>query len=316
LGTNSITLTDHHGTATTYTTTATTTYFEGSTAGVVGDLVVGQKVSLALSTTTPQTVTKVTICLVRVFGSVTAVAGDFITVAGSNSTTYAVTVSGSTTYTSGGAASTLASVVVGAKISAAGLAGTAANSLNASSVKIWAPEVQTHARGTVSALGTNSITLKDRHGNTTTYTTTGTTTYFEGSTAGVVGDLAVGENVSLALTSTTPQTVTKVTICLEHVFGTVTAVAGSVITLAGFNNTTYAVTVSGTTTYTTGGAASTIAAVVVGSKIIAEGLPGTAADSLNANTVNILAAFNHGGGHGQHDGGGQGHGKSFGHNRH
>jgi len=60
-------------------------------------------------------------------------------------------------------------------------------------------------------LGTNSITLKDHQGTSTTYTTTATTTYFEGSTAGVVGDLAVGEQVSLALTSTTPQTVTKVT---------------------------------------------------------------------------------------------------------
>jgi len=50
----------------------------------------------------------------------------------------------------------------------------------------------------------------------------------------VVGDLAVGEQVSLALTSTTPQTVTKVTICLERVFGSVTAVAGNVITLSSF----------------------------------------------------------------------------------
>jgi len=57
----------------------------------------------------------------------------------------------------------------------------------------------------VTALGTNSITLKDHQGTSTTYTTTATTTYFEGSTAGVVGDLAVGEQVSLALTSTTPR---------------------------------------------------------------------------------------------------------------
>jgi len=96
----------------------------------------------------------------------------------------------------------------------------------------------------VTALGTNSITLKDHQGTSTTYTTTATTTYFEGSTAGVVGDLAVGEQVSLALTSTTPQTVTKVTICLERVFGSVTAVAGNVITLSSFHSTTITVNVS------------------------------------------------------------------------
>jgi hypothetical protein len=93
-----------------------------------------------------------------------------------------------------------------------------------------------------------------------------------------------------------------------------------VITVAGSNNTTWTVTVSGTTTYTSGGAASTLAAVVDGVKIIAAGLPGTATDSLNASAVNILAAFDHGQSSGHSDGGGQGsghgHGKSFGHSRH
>ncbi len=145
-----------------------------------------------------------------------------------------------------------------------------------------------NASGTVSALGTNSITLKGRHGTTTTYTTVpGTTTYFEGKTAGVVGDLAVGEQVSLALTSTSPQTVTKVTIFLDHVFGKVTGVAGDVITITGFHNTTLTVDVSGTTTYTSGGAASSFAAVVTGVEISAVGLPGSTAGSLNANSVNI-----------------------------
>ena len=75
----------------------------------------------------------------------------------------------------------------------------------------------------------------------------------------------IGENVKLELTSTTPQTVTKVTICLVHVFGTVTGVTGNVITLAGFHGTTFTVTVvPGTTTYTSGGAASTFAAIMTG----------------------------------------------------
>ena len=174
--------------------------------------------------------------------------------------------------------------------------------------------------GTISALGTNSITLKDRQGTSTTYTTTGTTTYFEGSTAGVVGDLAVGEQVNLALTSTTPQSVTKVTICLVHFTGQVSAVAGNVITITGFHDTTLTVNVSGSTTYTSGGAASTHAAVVVGAQISAVGLAGSSAGSLNANSVNIEVPFNHSFGHGHSQnhgqGFGQGHGKSFGHSRH
>ncbi len=118
----------------------------------------------------------------------------------------------------------------------------------------------------VTAFTTTSVTLMDE-GITTTYTLVpGTTTYFEGKTAGVVGDLLMGENVKLELTSTTPQTVTKVTICLVHVFGTVTGITGNVITLAAFHGSTFTVTVvPGTTTYTSGGAASAFAAIMVGS---------------------------------------------------
>jgi hypothetical protein len=320
LGTNSITLKDRRGTSMTYTSTGTTTYFEGSTAGVVGDLAVGEQVNLALTSTTPQTVTKVTIDLVRYSGKVSAVAGNVITITGFHNTTRTVNVSGTTSYTSGGAASSITAVVVGARISAVGLAGSSEGSLNASSVNIWVPRASTHARGTITALGTNSFTMKDRDGISTTYTTTGTTTYFEGSTAGVVGDLAVGEQVNLALTSTTPQTMTKVTICLVHFSGQVSAVAGNVITITGFHNTTRTVNVSGTTSYTSGGAASSITAVVVGAQISAVGLAGSSAGSLNANSVKIEVPFNHSIGHGRSQnhgqGFGQGHGKSFGHSRH
>ena len=238
-----------------------------------------------------------------------------ITLAGFHATTWTVTVvPGTTTYTSGGAASTFAAVVTGAKIIAVGLPGTAADSLTANSVNIWVPPVVTHASGKVTAFTTTTITLMGRHGTTTTYTLVpGTTTYFEGSTAGVVGDLAIGENVKLELTSTSPQTVTKVTICLERVFGTVTGVTGNVVTLAGFHATTWTVTVvPGTTTYTSGGTASTFAAVVTGAKIIAVGLPGTAADSLTANSVNIWVNPWTSGDHGHS----KGHSTAFGHHGH
>jgi hypothetical protein len=76
------------------------------------------------------------------------------------------------------------------------------------------------------------------------------------------------------------------------------------------------VNVSGTTTYTSGGAASTLAAVVVGAQISAVGLPGSTAGSLNANSVNIGVSFNHAADHGHGHGHGQSHAESFGRSRH
>ncbi|HEY5010408.1 MAG TPA: hypothetical protein VIH73_04570, partial [Acidimicrobiales bacterium] len=123
---------------------------------------------------------------------------------------------------------------------------------------------------------------------------TGTTTYFEGKTAGVVGDLVVGDRVNLDLTTTSPQTVTKVTICLVRWIGTVTGVSGSVITITAFHNTSLSVDVSGTTTYTLGGAASTLGAVTTGAVISAVGVLGSSANTLDANSVNIGTGHGHG----------------------
>jgi hypothetical protein len=304
LGTNTITLKDRHGNATTYTTTDATTYFEGKTAGTVAELALNEAVSLELTSTSPQTVTKVEIHLVRFAGPVTAVAGNTITIGGRHGTTFNVLVGTATTYTSDGAPSTLAAVVVGAVICATGLPDAAPGSIDATTVVIKAPRVQTFAFGVISALGTNTITLKDRHGNATTYTTTDTTTYFEGKTAATVAALALNETVILKLTSTSPQTVTKVDIRLVHFFGPVTAVVGNTITIAGRHGTSLNVVVSTTTTYTLADAASTFAAVVVGAWINAEGLPDATAGTLDANSVNIFASSGH------HDGSGDGKGGS------
>jgi len=175
------------------------------------------------------------------------------------------------------------------------------------------------AAGVVSALGTNSITLKNHDGTTTTYTTSSTTTYFEGKTAATVAALAVNEQVFLELTSTSPQTVTKVDIRLVSVAGAVTAVSGSTITIAGRHGTTSSVVVGSTTTYTSGGAASTVAAVVVGATICAIGLPAATAGTLDASTVYILLSSGNHQGPGHAQGGSstahsQGHGR--GHGRH
>ncbi len=314
--TTSITIAGRHGTPTTYDTTGAT-YFEGKTAGVYADLAVGEHVKLALSSTTPQTVTSVTICLERVFGTVTNVTGDVITLSASHGTTITVNVDvggTTTTFTSDGAASTLAAVVDGAIISAVGIPGSTAGSLNANSVNIFVPRLKTHVRGVVTAFTTTSITLAGHHGSSTTYNTTGAT-YAEGSMAGAETDLAVGERVNLALTSTSPQTVTKVTICLDRVSGLVTNFTGNVITITSFHGISLAVTViPGTTTYTSMGAASSSAAVLNGVWISAVGLPGTTAGSFNAISVNIGPPNGHKFGFGNSKGHSQG--PSFGRHHH
>lgn len=140
-----------------------------------------------------------------------------------------------------------------------------------------------HVEGIVTALGTNSVSVS-RYGHApVTYTTTPSTTYFYDKTAATLAALAVGENVHLVLTPTTPQTVTKVEIDLVNFEGTVTALGANTITLA--NGRT--VTVSPTTTFTLKGVASTFGAITLGSWVHAEGVLGSTPTSLNAVSVNF-----------------------------
>ena len=289
LGTNSITVQHHDGTPVVYATTSTTTYFEGTTATTASALAVGEHVALTLTSTTPQTVTSVTIALDTFKGTVTGVSGNVISITGHNSTALTVDVSTSTTYTLGGAASTLSAVVNGDTICATGLIGSSASTLNALSVKIYAPIVRTHVEGTITALGTNSITVQGHEGAPVAYTTTTATTFQVGSSTSTASALAVGEHVAMTLTSTTPQTVTAVEIFPTTFIGVVTGVSGNVISITGHNSTALTVDVSTSTTYTLGGAASTLSAVVNGDTICATGLIGSSASTLNALSVKIYA---------------------------
>ncbi len=146
---------------------------------------------------------------------------------------------------------------------------------------------QLRIEGTVTALGTNVVTVQSHHGTPVVYTTTATTTYFLGKTASTVAALAVGQNVDLTLTSTTPQTVTSVEIDLAKFEGKVTTIVCNTITISGWHSSTRTVNVSATTTYTLDGAPSTLSAVTVGSEIGALGLIGSTPDTLDAISVKI-----------------------------
>jgi hypothetical protein len=283
LGTNSITIQHHSGTPVVYTTTSATTYRLGTTPTTVAALAVGENVDVALSSTTPTTVTAVDVDLANVEGKVTAISGNTITL-GSGSDTRTVTVGTATTYTLGHAASALSAVVVGSHIEARGVA-MSSSALNAMSVKIEPVRLHTHAAGIVTALGTNSITIQHHSGTPVVYTTTSATTYAMGETTVTVAALAVGQNVDVTLTATTPQTVTAIKVDLANVEGKVTAISGNTITL-GSGSDTRTVTVGTATTYTLGHAASALSAVVVGSHIEVRGVA-TSSTALTATSVKI-----------------------------
>jgi hypothetical protein len=283
LGTNSITIQLHNDTPVVYTTTSATTYSLGMAPATVAALAVGENVDVTLSSATPATVTTVEVDLANVEGKVTAISGNTITL-GSGSDTRTVTVTTSTTFVLAGVASTFGAIVVGSHIEARGIA-TSSSALSAMSVKIEPVRLDTHAAGVVTALGTNSITIQHHNDTPVVYTTTSTTTYAMGEITATVAALAVGQNVDITLTSTTPQTVTAIEVDLANVEGKVTAISGNTITL-GSGSDTRTVTVGTATTYTLGDAVSALSAIVVGSHIEARGVA-TTSTALNATSVKI-----------------------------
>jgi hypothetical protein len=144
---------------------------------------------------------------------------------------------------------------------------------------------RTHAEGTITALGTNSVTVHRDNGATVTWdTTSATVVAFEGHGPTPLTSLAVGEKVDVTLTSTAPQSLVRIVIDVVHFDGTVSAVSGNTITLA--NGRSVDVT-SSTTFILASGASATLASVLVGDQISAWGPSGSPALTLNAVNVRI-----------------------------
>jgi hypothetical protein len=292
--TNTITITGRHGVPVAYTTTPATTYRIGHTAGSTSDVMVGERVELSLSSSTPETVTSVAIELSHVEGTVSAISETTLSIRGRHGTTVSVTTSPSTTYKLSGAASTFSAIAVGSKVVAVGLSDSTPSTLAATAILINAPCA--HVQGVVTAVNTtgNTITVERHHGVPVAYATTPTTTFFAGKTAVTSSAVVVGEHVSLTLTTTTPQTVTSILIHLDAVVGTVSTITGTVLTVTGRDGMTFTVNTSAATTYANGGTSSTFAAIAVGAKVAALGLPNTAPSTLDASAIYIfVGGFGH-----------------------
>jgi hypothetical protein len=135
----SVTVTDHKGTAETFSITSTTTFAEGKTTVPATDLVVGDNVQIKAAASAATTATSINIALSRVVGKVTAISGDTITVEGLKGASSTIVTSSTTTFSKAGSASALTDVVVGDSVSAQGLIGATPTTLDASSVSIVGP---------------------------------------------------------------------------------------------------------------------------------------------------------------------------------
>jgi len=144
--------------------------------------------------------------------------------------------------------------------------------------------------GYVTAVTATSVTIQKWDGTTSTFTLTPTTTYTEGKSASTLASLVVGDRADIHASSSAPTTATSVNIELARLFGTVKAVSGNTITISdpqGFSRT---IVVSSATNYDQGHAAGTLADVVVGSRIAAQGTIDANLTSLDAVSVAIGTA--------------------------
>jgi len=284
---SSVTVTLRSGSTATFTLTPTTTYTEGSAPSTIASLVVGDRVRVQVSASSSSTATAITIELAQLFGKVTSVGTNTITIGDPQGFSRTIVVNSSTKYTLNGAAGTLADVVVGSQIYAQGTIDTNQTSLDALSVNIRTEQHSDSVRGTVTAVTSSSVTVQDVNGTSTTISLTPTTIYSEGSTTSSASALAVGQHVCVQVSSSAPTTALKVRIQLATVAGDVTAINGDSITLSNHHGSALTVLVSASTTYSQHGASATLADVVVGSKICAQGTLAANQTTLDASTVKI-----------------------------
>lgn len=168
------------------------------------------------------------------------------------------------------------------------------------------------ASGTVTAVGTASVTIAQFDGSAKTLTLTGSTTYTEAGATVSISALTVGDRISAQGTvdSAGSFTATSVTIAPASVQGTVASKTTTTIVVTTTSGKTVTVDVSSATKYTVRGVSSpTLANIAVGDRIAAEG-------TLNSNgsiaaTV-VQAAPNDQPGFGGFGGPGGGFGRGFG----
>jgi Domain of unknown function (DUF5666) len=142
----------------------------------------------------------------------------------------------------------------------------------------------------ITAIDGTKLGLTTSSGWTRTIDGAGATVSKGGQTVDI-STLKVGDSIAFSQTRQADGTfkITAIQVVLPHVQGTVKTVSGTSVTITQRDGTDRTIVVTGSTTYTLAGAASTGAALTVGALVDAEGT--TAADStFTATLVNIQPA--------------------------
>jgi hypothetical protein len=139
VSTISITITDPRGTASTYPVTTATTVTKNEQSATLADVLIGDNVQIAVSSTDPTLASTVDIVPASVVGKVSAINGDVLTIAGPNATTGSVVVGSATTYLKGDASASLGDISIGTVIFAQGTFGSSATIVDATTVGIGQP---------------------------------------------------------------------------------------------------------------------------------------------------------------------------------
>ena len=143
------------------------------------------------------------------------------------------------------------------------------------------------AGGTVTAVTPSSLTVSDPSGTLTTYTLDGSTTYRKGHAAGTIADVTVGARVMVIPTAQGSTTAATIVIAVPELRGTVSAVAGSTITITDRDGFWRTISTNGSTTYSKAGATASASDVTVGQIIGAEGAIDANHTTLDASSITI-----------------------------
>jgi len=207
-----------------------------------------------------------------VFGqiTVTAIDGNAVSLKTADGWTRTIQVTSATTITKGGAAATLADLAVGDTI---GLGQTRNDdgTFTVNRIEILVPTVA----GTVTAVGSDTITITVRGGSTQTIGTTASTTYRVGRSDGSRNDVTVGSTIFATgeRASDGRLTASSVTVIPPRVAGTVSALNGNAITITRRDGTSMTIHVAPDARIAVAGVeAATVGDIKVGMILVAEGV--------------------------------------------
>jgi len=201
--------------------------------------------------------------------TVTAISGAQLTLGTDDGWARTITVTSDTKITKGGQPATIDDVHVGDEVRF-----TEHKNDDGSWTITNLAVVLPQTAGTVTAVGSDTITITGRDGTSQTIHTTGATTYRHGSAAANRSDVTVGSPIVAAgeRGSDGSLTATTVTIVPARVIGTVSAVKGDTLTISRRDGTTMTVHVSSTTTIAVAGVTNaTISDVKPGMVVTVEG---------------------------------------------